>query len=240
MNQLGLFAKFWQPGAVKTRLGVKIGNAAACRLYRCFLFHLLEQLANCGHERDVVFSPRCRESDFQNSVSAAWGFCPQTDGDLGDRMGNYFRIRFKGSSSEKYGQLKKATKVVVIGADCPLLSSKVIDQAINMLDQVPVVLGPSQDGGYFLIGMRERCYDVFQGVHWSSPSVLDQTIERLTHAKTAFGLLDKMNDIDELDDLRLLSAQLQQPIGFKNKYQHLREEVELALAQAHLDQESEL
>lgn len=227
MNHLGLFAKFWQPGTVKTRLAATIGNVKACNLYQTFVFHLLTRLENSADQRSVVFTPLSKESEFQASVPHTWGFQPQHDGDLGKRMGGFFGDCFQQKSDTedqdstgldqdsevlitRRPSLERSDKVVVIGADCPLVSSETINAAFRQLDEVPVVFGPSLDGGYYLLGMRQNYEDIFSNVSWSTEHVLQQSIGNLEKAKIQYSLLNPMIDIDELDDLMNLKMSLEQ------------------------------
>jgi len=119
VNHLGLFAKFWEPGRVKTRLAATLGNQQACELYQVFLFHLLESVVSVTERTTVVFSPPEQQADFRAAISADWSLEPQTDGDLGDRMKNFFSQRLPDAGSET----DQATKVIAIGADCPQLAA---------------------------------------------------------------------------------------------------------------------
>ncbi len=206
MNHLGLFAKFWQPGTVKTRLAASIGDSAACKLYHAFVFHLLEQLADSGDTRGVVFSPPEKESDFRDSVPAVWSLCPQSKGDLGTRMRNFFETQFQ--MMEEANVNAAVNKIVVIGADCPQLDSKVIENAFTQLDEVPVVLGPSTDGGYYLIAMSGQCRNIFDDIAWSTERVLEQTAQQLTSKDIPFRLLQPLTDVDEIESLQALESEL--------------------------------
>lgn len=213
MNRLGLFAKFWQPGTVKTRLAKSIGDQAACKIYRCFVNHLLSRHQSTGDSRCVVFSPPEKQPEFRASVNQHWDILPQSHGDLGRRMGNYFAtsfgLRSDGSSSESE---KKLSKLAVIGADAPLLDSSVVSMAFEMLDQVPVVIAPSHDGGYCMIAMRQpdaELPDLFSNITWSTSTVLDQTITRMQRLRIEFRLLEPLSDVDELEDLVKLKSNLQ-------------------------------
>ena len=213
MNHLGLFAKFWQPGTVKTRLAKSIGNQAACTVYRCFVNHLLDRHQSTGDSRCVVFSPPEKQSDFRDAIDDAWDLSPQSSGDLGVRMGTYFDSQLKqmaqDSNSDAAGGI---SKVVVIGADCPLLDPAIISTAFDLLDQAPVVIGPSRDGGYCLIAMNNqlgKVPDLFSGVDWGTSTVLDQTLEHLARQKIDYRLLEPLNDVDEIEDLLELKSELE-------------------------------
>ena len=92
-NHLGLFAKFWEPGRVKTRLAATLGDQLACELYQIFLFHLLETIVSVTDKTTVVFSPPNQQADFRAAISTDWSLEAQSEGDLGDRMRNFFSKR---------------------------------------------------------------------------------------------------------------------------------------------------
>ena len=202
MNQLGLFAKFWQPGMVKTRLAASIGDVASCNLYQSFVSHLLKQLSNSADERAVVFTPTEREADFREAIHSDWNLIPQLSGDLGFRMKSYFAQQFESANAD---QIKR---VGVIGADSPQLGPDLVELAFKKLDEAPVVIGPSSDGGYYLIAMRDRCFEVFEDVQWSTGTVLESTIAKLESQSVAYQLLPELTDVDELESLVALEASL--------------------------------
>jgi rSAM/selenodomain-associated transferase 1 len=208
LNQLGLFAKFWQPGTVKTRLAASIGNLAAGQVYQTFLFHLLKRHGNSADSRWVVFSPPERESEFRDSISGAWDFVPQSSGDLGQRMQSFFQQQFERMNGERIPD-SEASKVVVIGADCPQLSPAALQSAFAALDDNRVVIGPSTDGGYYLIGIRDQCLPIFSEIAWGTSSVLHQTRKQLDEQQIKYELLSPLTDVDQVEDLLELVADLE-------------------------------
>jgi len=203
VNHLGLFAKFWEPGRVKTRLAATLGNQLACELYEIFLFHLLDSIAPISDHTTVVFSPPDREADFRAAIAANWMFEPQSEGDLGARMRNFFVSQFAFDASTE-----RKTKVVVIGADCPQLSIAEIQTAFDELDKNDVVIGPSTDGGYYLLGMQGSLAEVFDNIDWSTSKVLPQTTQRLDQQNKTYALLPAKTDVDDEVALRQMLADL--------------------------------
>ena len=203
VNHLGLFAKFWEPGRVKTRLAATLGNQLACELYEIFLFHLLDSIAPVSDHTTVVFSPPDREADFRAAIALNWMLEPQSEGDLGDRMRNFFAGQFSSASSAQ-----RKTKVVVIGADCPQLSVTEIQTAFDELDKNDVVIGPSTDGGYYLLGMQGSLAEVFDDIDWSTSKVLPQTTQRLDQQNKSYALLSAKTDVDDETALRQMLADL--------------------------------
>ena len=117
--------------------------------------------------------------------------------DLGDRMKNTFSERF----TEGY------ERVVIIGADSPSLPSAYVKQAFDFKEDV--VLGPSVDGGYYLIGMQRKFVNLFDGITWGSGNVLKETYSRLKSNGSTLGLLPVWYDVDRPDDLIFLKSHLE-------------------------------
>lgn len=200
VTHLGLFAKFWQPTRVKTRLAEKIGANAASQIYYEFLEFLLRQHRATANRRTVVFSPGGRLSEFSRLCGRDWELSPQSSGDLGNRMKTFFQHAF---------EQNRSSKVIVIGSDCPLLDQSRILHAAECLDRNPVVIGPSPDGGYYLIGMNKPYLEIFENVAWSTPQVLPQTLGILDREQIGYDLLPEMYDVDDYYDLEMLMSELQ-------------------------------
>ena len=231
VNHFGLFAKYWEPGRVKTRLAATLGNQLACELYEIFLFHLLDSIAPVSDHTTVVFSPPNREADFRAAIASNWMLEPQSEGDLGDRMRNFFAGQFSNVSAER------KTKVVVIGADCPQLSVTEIQTAFDELDNNDVVIGPSTDGGYYLLGMQGGLAEVFDDIDWSTSKVLPQTTQRLDQQNKSYALLPAKTDVDDEAALRQMLADLtskanEEPVSSAS--QKLVEKILAALPEGHL------
>ena len=168
MNLLGMFAKHWQPGCVKTRLAASLGPIAAGRTYRQFLLVSLQRFRASGQRRVLFYTPRDKRAAFCGLVESAavghtgWDLSPQGVGDLGARM------RRQLSRAVARG----ARRIVLIGSDSPNLPKERIAEAFERLSAHRVVLGPSDDGGYYLLGMRPPFPELFAGVSWGSEHVL--------------------------------------------------------------------
>ena len=242
-NHLGLFAKFWEPGRVKTRLAATLGDELACELYQIFLFHLLQTVVSVTDQTTVVFSPANQQADFRAAIAPDWSLEPQSDGDLGDRMRNFFSKRLPSGDSAHGGDssgddsgddsVKHATKVIAIGADCPQLPVSEIQTAFDLLDHNDVVIGPSTDGGYYLIGMRGSLAEVFDGIDWSTPSVLPQTIDRLNQHNKSHALLAARTDVDDEQDLQEMLTELSastSATGASSANSELAEKISAALS----------
>lgn len=198
MNCLGMFAKYWQPGQVKTRLARGIGVAGAARVYRSFVVALASRFATVADQRLLCFTPRERRGEFTELAEPDWTLVPQAAGDLGERMSSFFGEAFHAGSD----------RVVLIGSDSPTLPVEYVRQAFERLGERDVVVGPTPDGGYYLIGARRATPPVFDNVAWSTPEVFGQTIERLRAAGLTYEPLPSWYDVDELPDVLRLRDEL--------------------------------
>lgn len=209
LNHLGLFAKFWQPGTVKTRLAVSIGDLAASKVYRAFVFHSLNRHRDSANTRTVVFTPIEKKSDFRKTIPASWGLVPQSSGDLGFRMKSFFESQMKSRQESAAQENDDSVKIVIIGADCPQLETARLQMAFDKLDETPVVIGPSTDGGYYLLGMRNKCFDIFADIKWSTPTVFAATVGHLERQGIEYQTLPPLTDVDEFEDLLALQSELE-------------------------------
>ncbi len=209
---LGIMAKYWEPGQSKTRLGTTIGDERAAELSRRFLVHLLRNLRQQGDVRTLVFAPDDRAEAFRQLCNdpaigqGLWGIEPQGIGDLGARMERFVRrARERG-----------AEKVILIGSDMPTLSSERMEEAWRALDDYPVVLGPAEDGGYYLLGISGEPPPIFSGVPWGTAQVFAWTQHLLNQQGLAYYPLKVGFDVDRWEDLIRLQRELSDlaaPVG---------------------------
>ncbi|MDG2382972.1 MAG: TIGR04282 family arsenosugar biosynthesis glycosyltransferase [Pirellulaceae bacterium] len=203
MDELVVFAKYWQPGRVKTRLGVEIGMDASSEIYRQFLVTLLNRLQTEGDQRILAFAPSEHRRDFEKLPgAAAWKLTPQSSGNLGDRLSRLFQQRFQAGAS----------RVVLIGSDSPSLPLQYVRDAFRHLQTHDAVLGPSTDGGYYLVGMQKPLGFLFERIDWSTEKVWRQTLQRIESNPTEISLavLPQWYDIDTLEGLQQLVDELDQ------------------------------
>jgi rSAM/selenodomain-associated transferase 1 len=192
-DHLIVFAKSPRPGEVKTRLAAGLGSALAAALYRAVAEQVLAQTAmgdgRCP--RTVFFAPADAGPEM-----AAWlpaERCRAQEGaDLGARMAAAFAWAFAAG----------AAKVVLIGTDVPALSAEHVDAAREALDTHDVALGPARDGGYYLVALRRPVPALFEGVPWSTPDVLAETLARVRAAGLGATTLGALGDLDDVEDLR--------------------------------------
>ncbi len=205
-----VFAREPVPGRVKTRLAAAIGEAVAARVYAVVLEHTLAVAAGAGFDPVASFaeapSPR-----WAGELALRWEV--QRGDDLGERMHDAFDRRFE----------EAFDRVVIVGSDCPLLRREHLTGAADALEDAPVVLGPSADGGYWLVGQRRPGVDLFSGVPWSSPRTLAATRQRLENLGTKWVELEELDDLDTEADLH---AALADPRVAKELRERLLSELE--------------
>lgn len=182
---------------MKTRLG--LGASAECAAYQRLVETVLNQVSNC-QSVELRFAPRDAEGEIRKWLQAGWVAAPQADGDLGTRMQTAFADAFAG----------RASRVVIIGSDCPYLTGDDIREAWKALDSADLVLGPAKDGGYWLIGLRRDQPALFTKMAWSSEQVLTETIERAKALGLKTFLLRTLSDVDTRADWeKFISAEAQ-------------------------------
>ena len=197
---LGLFAKYWEPGLVKTRLAREIGPQKAAEVH-CALTVCSASRFRTGKRRHVLaLSPYTDEarSGFERAEFSDWVFESQVEGDLGQRMHAFISKQFS----------MGAGKVVLLGADSPHLPVERIESAFRVLDHAQVVLGPSEDGGYYLVGVSRRVPRIFEGIPWGTEDVWNHTVDRLQSAAIPYKALETWYDVDHLADLHRLRTDL--------------------------------
>ena len=193
LNNLIIFLKYPEPGQVKTRLGKDIGYEKAADIYSIFVIHLLSNFINSkNYNITIQYSPE----DKSNEISEWLNFNniePQIGNNLGEKLSNAFDKSFK----------KGYLNTVLIGTDCIEITNKDIENAFSLLSEgYDSVLGPTYDGGYYLIGFSDNNHPfLFKEIDWSSEKVFSQTIKKLNYAEMKNKILDFYNDIDEISDI---------------------------------------
>ena len=199
-NVLGLFAKAWDPGKVKTRLAKTLGCEIAAGIYFELLVLHLQRFSVSADDRAVVYSPadELTEIRFANLISSLkpkpiWDLIPQVESDLGARMSAFFEHQFH--------QAVDPMRVVVIGSDAPGLTPEIVGEAFEKLSDHDVVFGPSNDGGYYLVGLSVMTKDIFTDIPWSTDDVLPLSLKRCQDAGLSVAQLPQLTDIDDEEDL---------------------------------------
>jgi rSAM/selenodomain-associated transferase 1 len=208
MNALILFVKDPVPGNVKTRLGTTIGMESAAQLYRVFAessFAIAAEMVKHSTRVFIWYAPGTEREVIQAWVgNEEFEYAEQRGDSLGDRMRYAFHEAFR------YG----ATKAVILGTDIPELDLPLVATAFRSLLEHDVVIGPSTDGGYYLLGMVTPGVEVFEGVPWSTAGALPATLRLVEQSHATFALLAELSDIDTLEDYhRFLSRQRESHIN---------------------------
>ena len=184
-----IFVKNPELGKVKTRLSATIGNEKALEIYKELLAHTLMSVKEIMADVFIYFSDSIDENifEFENNF-----FKKMQKGDnLGERMSNAFKEVFD----------LWYDNVIIIGTDCPGLDLNLLENAFLQLDNVDVVIGPAEDGGYYLLGMKKHYAKLFENINWSSSSVLQTTLDNCNKNKLTHTLLSILSDVDEEKDL---------------------------------------
>jgi rSAM/selenodomain-associated transferase 1 len=198
---LGLFAKWPQPGEVKTRLASATSPAWAAEVAAAFLADIVDRFATVHARRVLAYAPPAAEGYFAELTQGRFALTVQREGDLGRRMADFFTEQLQAG----------ADRVVLLGTDSPTVPLAFIEQAFQELERADIVLGPAMDGGYYLIGCARRrdvLPPVFEGVAWSGSRVLADTMARLTDPSWRVALLPPWYDVDTLDDWWMLRGDL--------------------------------
>lgn len=183
-----IFIKNPELGKVKTRLAKSIGEDAALSVYLKLMDHTKAVALETQATRYLFYDTLIIEEDSWGSEQFIKNV--QADGDLGARMQAAFSQT-----------LAKADKAIIIGSDCPEISSEIIESALRRLDLADVVIGPTHDGGYYLLGMKEPHPELFADMEWSTESVFEETINRIQAKGLLYTLLPTLSDMDNIDDL---------------------------------------
>jgi uncharacterized protein len=200
---LVVMARYPQIGTTKTRLARTIGDEATVHLYQAFLTDLAHKFA--GHICDLHWAYTPAEVDYLSFIATLaptlveyMSAFPQQGIDLGARLHHAFRWTYD----------RAYQRTIIIGSDSPQISLKIVEQARKALDKADVVLGPADDGGYYLIAMRSP-YDVFRGIPMSTNVVAQKTIKLAQSQGLKVHTLENLFDIDELPDLVRLAQLLE-------------------------------
>lgn len=197
---LVVVAKAPIPGRVKTRLTPPLSAVAAAQVARALLEDTLRRVGRIPHTRLVVAVEPPEAVPLMRRIAPGAEVVPQTAGDLGARMSAIVADRFA----------RGASAVLLIGSDHPTLWLAEMDQAIRWLreggDQL--VIGPAEDGGYYLIGLTRPHPELFSRISWSGPTVLQDTLARARDADLQIRQLSVDRDVDTIEDLVRLQRRL--------------------------------
>jgi len=188
-----VFLKRPDPGAVKTRLIPALGAEDASRLYRAIAEEEVRRTTprSGEYQRLFCYTPADAQEPMQ-----AWfpgeKWLAQSSGDLGARMATAFEEAFA----------RGAARVAIIGSDVPWVSRAHVREAFRALDDHDLAVGPARDGGYYLLAMSRPHLELFEGIAWSTASVLADTFQKVSALGLETRVLQTLSDIDTLEDVR--------------------------------------
>ncbi|MCH2230839.1 MAG: TIGR04282 family arsenosugar biosynthesis glycosyltransferase [Crocinitomicaceae bacterium] len=190
-NLLIVFAKNVAFGKVKTRLAKSVGDLGAFDVYKRLL-NITQQeslkVSNC--DLHVYFSDEVIESAWPDTKKFV-----QKGDDLGQRMMNAFEDGF----AQGY------KRIIGVGSDLPDLNAGLMELGLKTLEKNDTVFGPSEDGGYYLVGMRQSTPCIFENKPWSTEALLTVTLEELKEKGYSTKTLISLNDVDNIEDLKASS-----------------------------------
>lgn len=200
-----IFTKNPELGKCKTRLAETIGNNAALEVYKHLLQHTATVTEQIQADKFAFYSEGITKNDIWND--RIFRKKVQHGNDLGEKMKHAFNELFQAGYE----------KVVIIGSDLLDLETKQINKAFQALDTTKCVLGPAQDGGYYLLGLTKMLPFIFENKPWSTSRLWTETLNDLKENSVAFTTLETLNDIDTFEDLMASksyqsNAELQQKI----------------------------
>ncbi|WP_082960239.1 TIGR04282 family arsenosugar biosynthesis glycosyltransferase [Maribacter hydrothermalis] len=191
-NLLLIFTRNPELGKGKRRLAATIGDQAAFDIYKFLLDHTVAITKNLYAEKRVYYSEEIWENDiWDNHI---FDKKLQVGDDLGIRMANAFQEGFQ----------NEYQKIIIIGSDMLDLSLEDIENAFKALEKNDFVVGPAEDGGYYLLGMKKFLPALFQNKTWGTETVLKDTLNNLEHESVA--LLETKNDVDYYEDIKDIDA----------------------------------
>jgi rSAM/selenodomain-associated transferase 1 len=188
-----VFLKHPEPGAVKTRLVPALGAETAAAVYRALTEEVLRATVprRGEYETLVFFDPPGAAPAIRAWLPGLRLFA-QSPGDLGARMSAAFTRAFD----------RGARRVAIVGTDTPTVSRDTVAGALDALDGADLVVGPAEDGGYYLLALGEPHPELFEDVAWSTPTVLEETLARAATGRLRVRQLERRRDVDTLEDLR--------------------------------------
>ena len=201
MRKLIIFTRYPVPGETKTRLIPAVGPERAAEIQRKMTERTIlaaDKLKAAMPDTHVeIWFSNGSMADMRRWLGPKRTYVQQPEGDLGERMNEAFRTSLATGFS----------RVVTIGIDCPDLSEHIIASAFSELAENSLVLGPSTDGGYYLIGLSYHNPELFKGINWGTETVLAETLERAATAGMFVSQLAKLSDVDTPEDLALLEKE---------------------------------
>lgn len=188
-EHLILFTKPPIKGKVKTRIAKQTDDEFALTLHTFLLNRTFQTIKQINVHKTIFLA----YPDINNAISEDFfGIKIQQGTDIGERMNHAFEESYKAGFN----------KTILIGSDVPEISEDIIYSAFHSLDTNDVCIGPAEDGGYYLIGMKNPCPNLFKDILWGTEKVFQQTVEVLETKNLSYSVLETKKDIDTLADAR--------------------------------------
>lgn len=191
-NALIIFTRNPELGKCKTRLAATVGDPAALAIYTFLLEHTVKITTPIGADKFVYYSVKLREGDFWDPEQ--YHKYLQNGDDLGVRMENAFKEVFQLGYEQ----------AIIIGSDMYDMTANDLDNAFDQLKTNDTVVGPAEDGGYYLLGMKKINSEIFKNKNWGTETVLAATLADLKEEKVI--LLEEKNDVDYYEDIEHIDA----------------------------------
>lgn len=182
-----IFIKNPIPGKVKTRLARDLGNDKAVKIYKALLSYTHSIVKEIEAQRYLFYADYINEEDDWSNDEFIKGL--QHQGGLGDRIEDAFATA-----------LQKCSKVLIIGSDCPQIKTHHIEEAFKLLDKKELVIGPTLDGGYYLLGMKSVHKQLLEDIPWSSGQEFEVTVRRALKNNLSIDILPSLADVDYRED----------------------------------------
>jgi hypothetical protein len=189
MQTLIILVKNPVAGKTKTRLAASVGHPKALRMYHQLMAYTESQATALTDKKrlllyseQIVKDDQWPEAHYQKDIQKGPG--------LGERMSNAFEAAFAAG----------AERAVIIGSDCPGVTTQLLEDAFSALDKHDLVIGPAVDGGYYLLGMKQAAPALFQNIAWSTEAVASQTLAVAESLHLKVATLTALRDVDHLED----------------------------------------
>lgn len=193
MDSIIIFIKNPELGKVKTRLAKGVGDAMALQVYTELLEITRAKVCQLTADKYLYYSSFLDTSDGWSGIDFIK--MVQSAGNLGTKMANAFQEVLSNKPLDK-----SPHKVLIIGSDCAALSVEIMQNAFQQLDAADIVIGPTHDGGYYLLGMKVFYHQLFQNIQWSTESVFRETIDIANQLGLTYQSLPMLHDIDTKED----------------------------------------
>lgn len=198
-EHLIIFVKNPELGKVKTRIALGSDDLEALQIYKKLLAKTRDVTYDLHAEKHLFYSETIVVDDEWSTDK--YHKYSQVAGDLGEKMLHAFKTCFT-----SYALHSEPIKVLIIGSDCPYITPEIITQAYCILDEKDIVIGPTFDGGYYLLGMKQVHPQLFRNIHWSTNAVFEETIDTISNLGCTVGLTPILRDIDTFDDWKIYEA----------------------------------